>query len=143
MRQNQGKPHVSLALQMPGAIEALSAVLAYGEIKYGPANERDWMGYDAEETMDSLMRHAMQVALGNQLDESGLPHIAHILFNAAVLCDHYQRDHGHGSFWDLLPEGSRANLTLRESVDVCDQHPSHHPSGPYLSSPSGDGQRSA
>jgi hypothetical protein len=49
MRQNQGKPKLSNVLHMPGALEALAAVLEHGAEKYGPVSDRDWM---LDETRD-------------------------------------------------------------------------------------------
>lgn len=139
MRQNQGKPALAYALYMPGAIEALAAVLRYGQIKYSHPSQRDWLVYDDEETLESLSRHMQSFILGNDLDEeSGLPEIAHMLFNCAVLCDRFLTNHGHGSFWRLIPEDSSSSSNRPLTVDACDQHPYRRPSGPSPQ-PSSDG----
>jgi hypothetical protein len=75
-------------MYMPEALKGLVAVIEFGEEKYTPAFEKGWMGYTMEDTMDSLLRHTQDYINGEQLDqESGLPHIWHMLFNAAVLCE--------------------------------------------------------
>ena len=141
MRQNQDKPKLNNVLSMPGALEALAAVLQYGADKYTPVEERTWVTYDTNEVKDSLMRHL--AAPGVFDEESGLPHIAHILFNAAVLCDHYLTFHGPGSFWHLLREDSDENSNPPLTEVSCDRRRGHPLSSPSLQPSSGDGPDSA
>lgn len=144
MRQNQGKPDLALALQMPGALEAIATVLRYGEIKYGPATERSWLEYKDSETRSSLMRHVVKDALGHEFDEeSGIQEIAHALFNLACLCDRYHSSHGPGSFWRMLHEDCDQNLNPLDSGVSCDLHPSHRPSVLSLEQPSDAGPHSS
>jgi hypothetical protein len=142
MRQNQGKPKLSNVLHMPGALEALAAVLEHGAEKYGPVSDRDWMEYDPNEVRDSLMRHAT-ADTQSELDESRLPHVAHMLFNCAVLCDHYLKAHGPGSFWRLLHEDSSVNLSPPGSAVFDDQRLSRPPSSPSLPASVSVGRRSS
>lgn len=73
---------------MPTAQHALIKVLEFGEQKYSPAYEKGWLNYDKQEVMDSMMRHASAIINDELIDpESGLPHAAHMLFNAAVYAE--------------------------------------------------------
>ena len=87
-RKNQDKPRIGAALQCPKALEAISTILLDSEKKYTPVADRGWMTYDAEEVVDSLMRHLIARAAGEHLDpESGRPHEWHIATNAAILVE--------------------------------------------------------
>ena len=88
MRKNEGKPRIGKALLMPEALSALSSVLEWGEKKYSPAEEKGWMEYQPNEVVDSLMRHLLAWKNGEKLDpETELPHLNHMLFNAAILVE--------------------------------------------------------
>jgi hypothetical protein len=88
VRKNRGKPRIGKVLLMPEAMMALESVLVSGEVKYGPAEKKGWMEYAPQETIDSLLRHLLALKNGEDLDpESGLPHVNHVLFNAAVLVE--------------------------------------------------------
>ena len=72
-----------LDLLPPEAIRALGEVLTYGAEKYGPNN---WRGVEAERYEAALLRHWLAWREGEELDaESGLPHLWHVLCNAAFL----------------------------------------------------------
>jgi hypothetical protein len=68
----------------PEAEAALASVLTFGASKY---NDRNWeLGLPWMETVASLRRHLAAFVAGEDLDpESGLPHVAHIITNAAFL----------------------------------------------------------
>lgn len=85
MRKNEGKCKVTKAMLMPLAINSMVKVIEFGEEKYTPAKDKGWKNYKPEEVMDSLLRHAVCIINGEEIDpESGLPHAAHMMFNAAV-----------------------------------------------------------
>lgn len=85
MRKNQDKPKLTQIFLFPYAIRAICNVIAWGEKKYTPAQERGWLNYKPNETLDSLLRHIEALSRGETLDvESGLHHADHILFNAMV-----------------------------------------------------------
>ena len=85
--QNSGLKHdggkTRLDLLPPEAIRALGEVLTYGAAKYGPNN---WRGVEAFRYEAALLRHWLAWREGEWLDaESGLPHLWHVLCNAAFL----------------------------------------------------------
>jgi len=67
------------------AFESMAKVLEYGANKYELNNWRK--GYTNKfSSIDSLYRHLREVIIGNDLDEeSGLPHIGHIMCNIMFL----------------------------------------------------------
>ena len=78
-RKNTGKPRWSLVDFE--SIEPLVRVLEFGAIKYSPDNWK--RGFDKQELSESLLRHAMELANGQENDkESGLPLVGHIMCNA-------------------------------------------------------------
>lgn len=88
MRFNTGKPELSYILSAPNAIKNLAEVFQFGAEKYARDNWKN--GLDREKIVDSLMRHLVKAENGEVLDdESGLPHLSHVLWNALVLAEQY------------------------------------------------------
>jgi Domain of unknown function (DUF5664) len=76
-----------LSLIPPEAILALGRVLTFGAAKYGDNN---WRLANSEadrgRIIDALLRHLIAHLSGERLDvDSGLPHLEHVLCNAAFL----------------------------------------------------------
>jgi len=66
------------------AFTQLGAVYAFGAQKYDDYNFRK--GYDWSLSFDAMQRHAFAFWGGEDLDpESGLPHMAHVMWHAATL----------------------------------------------------------
>jgi hypothetical protein len=85
LRKNEGKPKIGKVLLMPIAMAGLARVMEFGEQKYSPAENKDWLKYNPGEILDSLMRHAIAMKNGEVYDsETGLPHAYSVLFNAAA-----------------------------------------------------------
>ena len=81
LKHDAGK--LRLDLLPPEAVRALGAVLTYGAEKYGPNN---WRGVAAERYEAALLRHWLDWKEGAARDvESNLPHLWHVLCNAAFL----------------------------------------------------------
>ena len=73
------------------AFSALGAVYSFGSEKYADYNFRK--GYAWSLSFDALMRHAFAFWNGEDNDpESGLPHMAHVMWNAATLLS-FMEDH--------------------------------------------------
>lgn len=90
-RYNQGKPQLSYILQGTKSVEGLAKVLEFGATKYERGN---WLkGLDKNELVDSLLRHLTSFVNGEVLDqESNLPHVDHIHFNAKALAEFGDRE---------------------------------------------------
>jgi hypothetical protein len=65
-------------------LDELEKVGMYGASKYGQSN---WRGGDKYmRYLGSIARHCTHVCRGQWLDsESGLPHLAHVAYNALIL----------------------------------------------------------
>lgn len=77
----------------PEVIYYLSAVFTEGGLKYG---FRNWeSGFKFSVLLNSLERHLLAFKSGEDIDEeSGLPHLAHLLCNASMLLSHYHKKVG-------------------------------------------------
>lgn len=81
LKYDAGKPRLDLI--PPEAVLALGYVLTYGAEKYAP---NSWRGVEPERYVAALMRHLMAYQSGEKTDsESKLPHLWHVLTNAAFL----------------------------------------------------------
>lgn len=83
-KTDQGKPR--LALVPPDAIIAIGTVMTDALQKY---QEGSWKSVEAYRYRDALMRHIVEyLKEPNGVDsESNLPHIYHVITNAAFLCE--------------------------------------------------------
>lgn len=79
LKYDAGKPRLDLL--PPKAVMALGEVMTYGAAKYGADN---WQGVEPRRYIAALLRHLMAYMDGQEQDEeSGLPHLWHVLTNAA------------------------------------------------------------
>ena len=84
-KDTKGKPRLSLV--PPGIIEAVGAVRTFGTEKYGcPEN---WKTVEPELYVDALMRHLVAYLRDPKAvdEESGYPHLWHLVTNAAFLIE--------------------------------------------------------
>ncbi len=86
MKFDGGKPKMDLVLDgFPKALLAFGDVLTFGAQKY---EAHSWRGVPDGKARykAALMRHLIAHAAGEKLDpESGMPHLAHALFNVAAM----------------------------------------------------------
>ena len=87
-RYNAGKLRMDLI--PPEADLAIARVLTQGSTKYG---DRNWeKGMAVSTVLASLKRHLLAYEMGEDLDdESGEPHLSHVLTNAAFLVTYFER----------------------------------------------------
>jgi hypothetical protein len=87
-RHNTGK--IPLHLVPPDAINAIAKVLDFGSKKYALRNWEKGANYSVPYA--SLMRHLLAFWEGEDSDpESNLPHLYHVLMNAAMLVRYFEQ----------------------------------------------------
>jgi len=87
-RHNKGK--IPLHLVPPDAINAIAKVLDFGSQKYALRNWEKGANYSVPYA--SLMRHLLAFWEGEDNDpESTLPHLYHVLMNAAMLVRYFEQ----------------------------------------------------
>lgn len=87
-KDDKGKPIAGeLVLGFPRALEALVAVATYGANKYSRGGYLHVNNFDVR-YLDAAMRHLLSYGRGDKTDkESGLPHLAHCLWNIAAILE--------------------------------------------------------
>lgn len=86
LRYNAGKPQLSYLFSAPHAIEGVAKVMEFGAQKYARDNWKK--GFPYTSLADSLARHLSEFLSGVDTDQdSGLPHVDHILCNALFLSE--------------------------------------------------------
>lgn len=96
LRHNQGKPELSYILDVMPALKDMVAVLEFGANKYERNNWKK--GFSKGKLLDSMLRHIDAFHSGEDSDpESGLPHVGHILCNAAFLAYHFG---SNSKYWE-------------------------------------------
>ena len=94
-RYNDGKPQISYLGDIKEALEILANVFEMGADKYGRDNWKK--GFNKKTMLDSMGRHYLKLAAGQELDEeSGLDHAAHLAWNALA----YMQLKAEGSLFD-------------------------------------------
>lgn len=87
-RYNEGKVDFTYLLSAPKSLEGLARVYEFGAKKYARDNWKRGLSYLT--LVASLMRHLLKFIGGENLDEeSKLPHVSHILWNAQILAEMY------------------------------------------------------
>lgn len=86
IKADSGKPLAGCLLEFPVALGAFAEVCTYGAKKYG---RHSWREVESHRYVDALMRHV--IAMGEDCDEyddeSGIPHVAHVMWNSAAILE--------------------------------------------------------
>lgn len=71
------------------AIRAIAIVRGYGNAKYPNGGEDNWKSVEPQRYRDALCRHLLEYLDNPQSvdEESGLPHLWHLITNCAFLCE--------------------------------------------------------
>jgi hypothetical protein len=100
-----------------GAISAVCAVATFGAAKY---SDRNWeKGMRMGRIFASMMRHAWAFWRGEDCDkETGLPHTAHLAWNALALC-HYSIHPERYAAFDDRPRYPESHQNQVASLVAC------------------------
>ena len=83
IKKDAGKPRLTLVPMQ--ILFDIARVREFGVKKYG--DKENWQAVEIERYRDSMLCHAIAyVQNPHRLDESGLPHLAHLACNVAFLC---------------------------------------------------------
>ena len=96
LRYNDGKPQLVFILDFPNAIAGLADVKSFGAKKYELHNWTRGRGF--RDTISSLLRHLVACKSESHDQDSGLPHIDHVVWNALALAEWY-RTHTELNDW--------------------------------------------
>jgi len=89
-RHNQGKADLTYVMSAPRSLIGLARVYEFGAKKYARDNWKKGLTYLT--LVSSLMRHLLSFISGENLDEeSKLPHVDHVLWNAQILSEMYHK----------------------------------------------------
>lgn len=83
-KTDAGKPPAAHLLEFPAALEQMIRVSETGAAKYG---RNTWRRVERDRYLHALLRHVLAIGVdGRARDvDTGLPHLAHVLWNAAAL----------------------------------------------------------
>lgn len=98
-KEIRGREKCPMHLLPPEFLTQVSNVLGSGATKYGPWNWRS-SPIKMSTYLGAMLRHLTAVADGEDIDESGFPHVAHIAASCAILLDAGK----HGSLVDDRPK---------------------------------------
>lgn len=97
-RYNEWKPQWSLVDF--DSLEPLVRVLEYWCKKYSKDNWKKWL--DERQILESLQRHLISLFKWEELDdESGLPHIGHVIANA-MFYSYQKQNESKKELWDNI-----------------------------------------
>lgn len=86
-KADKGKPRLSLVPTR--AVEGIARIREYGCNKYPVGGQDNWKDVEPQRYIDALLRHAFAFKddpCGVD-EESGLPHLWHLMCNGAFLCE--------------------------------------------------------
>lgn len=89
------KPMTGTVLRVfPFALNAIGACIKFGATKYPDPNNWKKNKNALVRYNDSLVRHLTKHFTGNEMDEeTGLPHLAHVAWNALAILELYLMEH--------------------------------------------------
>jgi len=90
-KYDSGKPMPGTVLRVfPRAINAVGSAIEFGTHKYPNPNNWKLNEHIIERYTDSLVRHLTKYYADQEFDnETGLPHLAHMAWNALAILEYY------------------------------------------------------
>lgn len=105
-KYDSNKPMTGTVLRVfPQAMNAIGACIRFGTTKYPDPNNWKKNTNALVRYNDSLVRHLTKHFLGKELDEeTGLPHLAHVAWNALAILELYLMEHPEEAYKIIFPK---------------------------------------
>lgn len=108
-KYDAGKPMIGTIIRIfPRALSVIGAVIEYGTHKYPDPDNWSKNEHITERYTESIMRHLAKFFMGKFNDEeSGLPHLAHVAWNALAILEYEMRNRPEFTNQIIYPEEVR------------------------------------
>lgn len=94
IKYDKGKPLAGdMIMIFPHALMGVAKCIEWGSRKYPQTDNYIRLENGYKRYMNGIMRHLLKMMLGQQYDdETKLPHIYHVCWNALAICEHWFKD---------------------------------------------------
>ena len=94
VKYDDGKPLAGdMIMIFPHALMGVAKCIEWGSHKYPQTDNYIRLKNGYKRYMNGIMRHLLKMMLGQQYDdETKLPHIYHVCWNALAICEHWFKD---------------------------------------------------
>lgn len=115
VKYDDGKPLAGdMIMIFPHALMGVAKCIEWGSHKYPQTDNYIRLNNGYKRYMNGIMRHLLKMMLGQQYDdETKLPHIYHVCWNALAICEHWFKDQTEEEKEELM-EGLLMPITPRE-----------------------------
>lgn len=115
VKYDDGKPLAGdMIMIFPHALMGVAKCIEWGSHKYPQTDNYIRLKNGYKRYMNGIMRHLLKMMLGQQYDdETKLPHIYHVCWNALAICEHWFKDQSEEDKEKLM-EGLLMPITPKE-----------------------------
>lgn len=115
VKYDDGKPLAGdMIMIFPHALMGVAKCIEWGSHKYPQTDNYIRLKNGYKRYMNGIMRHLLKMMLGQQYDdETKLPHIYHVCWNALAICEHWFKNQSEEEKEKLM-EGLLMPITLKE-----------------------------
>ena len=104
VKYDNGKPLAGdMIMIFPHALMGVAKCIEWGSHKYPQTDNYIRLKNGYKRYMNGIMRHLLKMMLGQQYDdETKLPHIYHVCWNALAICEHWFKDRSEEEKEELM-----------------------------------------
>lgn len=115
VKYDDGKPLAGdMIMIFPHALMGVAKCIEWGSHKYPQTDNYIRLKNGYKRYMNGIMRHLLKMMLGQQYDdETKLPHIYHVCWNALAICEHWFKNQSEEDKEKLM-EGLLMPITQKE-----------------------------
>ena len=115
VKYDNGKPLAGdMIMIFPHALMGVAKCIEWGSHKYPQTDNYIRLKNGYKRYMNGIMRHLLKIMLGQQYDdETKLPHIYHVCWNALAICEHWFKGRSEEEKEELM-EGLLMPVTPEE-----------------------------